>query len=224
MNSFAGFDRSDYPGAAAMDWLHAHTNLSWCGFYLAPAPSHQGMSWMTAPAEAFDGWGRAAIYVGQETTGPGNRNVTAAQGAIDGAQAVYLMGVAAAPFPAGSCVYLDLENGPPMSTMQREYVTAWVDAVAAAGFLPGVYCSFLFAAQVAALRPNARIWAFHVRTVSPHHVAGTTFPNPDPATSGFAGASVWQLDDEAIIPCGVAPGGVLTVDLNSANSADPSAA
>lgn len=223
MSAFAGFDRSDYPGPAAMMWLREHTNLRWCGFYLAPAPSHQGMSWMTAPPEAFDGWGRAAIYVGQETTGPGSHKVTAAQGAVDGAAAAVLMDKAAFPFDVGSCVFLDLENGWPLTTAQREYVGAWCDAVEEAGFTPGVYCSFQIGGQIAALRPSARIWVFHVRTVQPHHVLGDVFASPDPATSGFAGASVWQLDDEAIIQCPVAPGGVLTVDLNSANSADPSA-
>ena len=39
MTAFAGFDRSDYPGKAAMDWLKANTNLKWTGFYLGPARS-----------------------------------------------------------------------------------------------------------------------------------------------------------------------------------------
>lgn len=223
MTGFAGFDRSDYPGAAAMAWLLAHTNLRWCGFYLAPSPSHQALSWMKAPPEAFEGWGRAAIYVGQETTGPGSHKVTAAQGTIDGQDAAALMTEANAPFEDGSCIWLDLENGMPLTTAQREYVAAWCDAVTAEGYAPGVYCSFQMAALIAQLRPGVRIWVFHVPTVQQHRVAGSTFPSPDPSTSGFAGASVWQRDDEAVIACSVAPGGVLTVDLNSANSADPSA-
>jgi hypothetical protein len=127
-------------------------------------------------------------------------------------------------FDKGSVVYLDLENGPPMPPNQHDYVGAWCDAVVAAGFAPGVYCSFMFAAAVHALRPNAKIWAFHVRTTSPHPVPGSTYPTPDPTTSGFAGASIWQHDDEARIVCPVAPGGVLACDLDSADSEDPSAA
>src|SRR5580698_7005276 len=91
MPGFAGFDRSDYPGAAVMAWLLANTNLKWCGFYLAPAPSHPDESWMKAPDADFTGWGLAPIYLGQETTGPGAHKVNAAQGAIDGADACKLM-------------------------------------------------------------------------------------------------------------------------------------
>ena len=221
MQGFAGFDRSDYPGKAAMDWLKANTNLKWCGFYLAPAPSHGPTSWMDADDADFDGWGFAPIYVGRQITGPGARLTDGlGQGASDGKNACDLM--ATAGFDKGCVVFLDLENGPPMPTIQREYVGAWCDAVTAAGFVPGVYCSFLFAAQVHALRPAAKIWVYHVRTVSPHPIVGTVMPNPDPATSGYPGASVWQHDDEARVHC--PPIGVLACDLNSANSADPSVA
>ena len=221
MTAFAGFDRSDYPGRAVMDWLKANTNLRICGFYLGPAPSHPNTSWMDAPDEDFDGWGFLPIYVGEQVTGPGARNVTGAQGAIDGADACKLM--AAAGWGVGGRVYLDIENGPPLWTAQREYIGAWADAVTAAGYKPGIYCSFLMAAQIKALRPDVSIWVFHVPTVQPHAVAGSTFPAPDPSTSGFGSADAWQYADEARIACAAAPGGVLEVDLNTANSADPSA-
>lgn len=220
MVAYAGFDRSEFPGGAAMAWLRANTNLVWAGFYLAPAPSHPDASWMNADDADLEGWGFAPIYLGQETTGPGSHKVNAAQGAIDGADACKLM--TAAGFDKGAVVYLDNEAGPPMLTPMREYVGAWCDAVVAGGFTVGVYCSFLLGAQTKALRPNAKIWCFHVRTVSPHNVPGETFPNPDPSASGFPGANVWQLDDEAIIPCVPALMGKLLVDLNSADSADPS--
>lgn len=223
MTGFAGFDRSEYPGDAVMAWLKANTNLRWCGFYLAPAPSHQDPSWMNASDAALTNWGLAPIYVGQETIGPGAHRVNAAQGNLDGIDACNLMNAAGFEFNSRAIVYLDLENGPPFTVVQSQYVGAWCDAVVGGGYAAGVYCSFLFAAQVAALRPNAKIWAFHVRTVSQHHVAGETFPSPDPTTSGYAHANVWQLDDSALIPCAVAPGAQLLVDLDSADSADPSA-
>lgn len=220
MPGFAGFDRSDYPGAAAMAWLKANTNLRWCGFYLAPAPSHPDASWMNADDADLEGWGFAPIYLGQETTGPGSHKVNAAQGAFDGADACKLMTTAG--FDKGAVVYLDNEAGPPMLTPMREYVGAWCDAVGAGGYAPGVYCSFMLGAVTKALRPNAKIWCFHVRTVSQHSVPGEIFPTPDPSTSGFSGSNVWQLDDEAAIPCPMASGNRLVVDLNSADSADPS--
>lgn len=215
----AGFDASGYPGDLVMLELKRTTNFEWCGFYLGPAPSHPDPGWMPHLAVLKgQGWGFAPIYVGQQTEGPGSHVVTAAQGSIDGAHAAGLM--RSAGFGVGSFVYLDLENGAPFIAFQRGYVGAWCDAVVAAGFGAGVYCSFQFAAEVSKLRPDARIWVFHVRTVSAHPVVGATFPAPDPATSGFPGASIWQHDDSAEI---TVSGKTLLVDLDSAAMDDPSA-
>jgi hypothetical protein len=204
-----------------MAWLKKNTNLAWSGFYLGKSPSHSGTSWMKARAELVgQGWGLAPIYVGQQVTGPGSRIVTAEQGGKDGANACELM--TSARFPHASFVYLDLENGPPFTPGQRNYVGAWVDAVKANGFSPGVYCSFLFADEVHELREDARIWAFHVSTTTPHHVPGPNYPNPDPAVCGYPAAFMWQLGDECRISLPEAPGGVIEVDLDSAISPDPS--
>jgi hypothetical protein len=43
----AGFDRLTYPGDDMMQLLYDKTNLSWTGFYLAPAPSQPYAGWMT---------------------------------------------------------------------------------------------------------------------------------------------------------------------------------
>lgn len=220
MTAYAGFDRSDFPGLPVMAWLRANTNLRWCGYYLR-APSHPASSWTgTRAALIALGFGLAPIFVGQETMGPGSHNATAAQGAIDGAVACARM--AEEGFPAGSCVYLDMES--PDLPRQAAYIAAWCDGVTSGGFLPGVYTSFLDAAGVHALRPAARIWVFHVRTVQPYGVPGTIFETPDPAASGFVGAIAWQHDDSAIIGCSAAVGGTLLVDLDSASMPDPSAA
>jgi hypothetical protein len=218
--SFAGFDRSEYPGGAVMRWLRANTNLVFCGFYLSPAPSHNDPSWMNADDADLDGWGFTPVYVGAQTAGPGSHNVTAAQGKIDGADACKLMD--AAGFDKGCFVYLDLENPDPVH--QSAYVAAWIDAVVAGGYGPGVYTSFLDAKAIAALRPGVRIWDFHVQTVQQHHVSVVrgVFPAPDPAASGYSSAAIWQHDDAALIACAAAPSGTLLVDLNSATTADPS--
>lgn len=218
MTTFAGLDRSDYPGARIMAWLIANTNLRFTALYLR-APSHPDQSWSGARAELLaQGWGFAPVYVGQETMGPGSHNVTLEQGKIDGADACARM--AQAGFPTGSFVFLDLENPDP--ARQSAYVAAWVDGVIAGGYGPGVYTSFLDAKQIAALRLGVRIWAFRVPSVALHRDSSDQFPAPDPALCGFA-ATIWQREDEAEIPCAVAPGGTLTVDLNSSNLADPSA-
>src|SRR5258706_14699190 len=92
MPGFAGFDCSEFPGLAEMTWLKSNTNLTWCGYYLAPAPSHASGSWMgQRPALTGAGWGIAPVYVGQQIQGPGRHNVSGLQGTRDGADAVDLL-------------------------------------------------------------------------------------------------------------------------------------
>jgi len=221
MAGYAGFDCADYPGDACMDWLKANSNLVWCGYYLAPAPSHPDQSWMTRQAVlAAAGWGLAPLYVGEQVIPPGSQHPSAAKGATDGADAVQKL--TAEGFAAGTCVFLDLEDGS-LPQPLADYTAAWVDAVAAGGFQPGVYCSHVIAGQVNALRPGLSIWAFKVPTTSVHVVAGPPFRQDDPAGSGCAAAQAWQLEQNAQIGVPPAPGGKLTVDLSSAVSPNPSA-
>src|ERR1700753_3783870 len=163
MPGFAGFDRADYPGDAVMSWLKNNTNLVWCGYYLAPAPSHGNTSWMTNRAKLVAaGWGISPVFVGQQVTGPGSHNSSASAGVTDGESAAAMM--KSEGFPAGSFVYLDLENGPPLTQLQKDYVANWCDAVTAGGYGPGVYCSHLLALDVHTLRSECRIWVFKVAT------------------------------------------------------------
>lgn len=222
MTGYAGFDCSTYPSDAALVWLKANTNLVWCGYYLGPAPSHSGVSWMGMRSKIVSfGFGIAPIYVGQQVTGPGSQNPSLAQGTTDGNDAARLMSNEG--FAAGSCVYLDLENGPPLTQLQQDYVCGWCDAVLGKGFLPGIYCSHGFASDVHQLRSNARIWAFKVATTAPHPVPGTNFPTLDPAGCGYAGAFAWQLGQECQLTLPGAPLNTITVDLNVAVTPDPGA-
>ncbi|RUW85203.1 DUF1906 domain-containing protein [Mesorhizobium sp. M1E.F.Ca.ET.063.01.1.1] len=218
MSGFAGFDSSAFPGLAATSWLKSNTNLRWCGFYLAPAPSHSGRDWMPHRAELVQqGWGLAPLYVGQQVVGKGSKLSSDPQGRTDGLQAAALMN--SAGFAEGTYVYLDLENGPPFSPVQRGYVGSWVDTVAASGFGPGIYCSHGFAQEVHALRPAARIWAFKVLTADTHAVPGNNFPDSHPSGSGFTGAFIWQLAQNAVISSRSPQ--TLKVDLDSSVAPDP---
>ena len=219
MTGFAGFDSYSYPGEQAMTWLRANTNLCWCGFYVAPAPNHPDTSWM--PHRAFlaqNGWGLLPTYLGQQTVGNTSKINTAAKGQIDGTDAAAKM--AASGFPAGSFVYLDIEDGSQPGTAVRAYIGAWVDAVTGAGFGPGIYCSHKIALELHQLRPAARIWAFFVTTTVPHQVPGTNFSDAHPAGSGFPGSFAWQHTQNAVIGSG--PGHTLQVDLSTAITSDPS--
>jgi hypothetical protein len=221
MAGHAGFDSAAYPGDACMAWLKANTNLEWCGYYLGPAPSYPGASWMTQQAAlSAAGWGLAPIYVGEQVVPPGSQNPSAAKGTADGADAVQLL--AGDGFAPGTCVFLDLEDGS-LPQALADYTAAWIDAVAAGGFQPGVYCSHVIAGQVNAVRPGVPIWAFKVPTTAAHPAAGPPFRDDDPAGSGYAAAQGWQLDQNGLINVPPAPAGRLQVDLSSALSPNPGA-
>lgn len=215
--TFAGFDRADCPGLGALYLLKLKSNLQWCGYYLH-APSQPASTWKGKRAALVaQGWGLAPIYVGQQIVGPGSHNVTAAQGAVDGVQTVNDM--QAEGFPLGSTVFLDLENGPPFTSVEQSYVSAWVDTVAHNGYQPGVYCSYQFAQVVYNLRKGVRLWVFHVPSVEKHNNNLMTFPTPLIEQSGFALADIWQREDAAVLT----QFGNMLVDLDVATSRDPGA-
>ncbi|HEX4321070.1 MAG TPA: glycoside hydrolase domain-containing protein [Acidobacteriaceae bacterium] len=218
MPIFAGFDSGSYPGDATMNFLKANTNFVFCGYYLAPSPSQSHATWMgNRDFLAAAGWGFAPVYVGQQVIPPGSLNPSTTTGQVDGEQAAGYM--ASEGFAANSYVYLDLENGPPLTPAQHDYVTAWSAAVVDGGYKPGVYCSHLLAAQVAALRPDARIWTFRIPATPPP--LSNPYPTPDPAHV-FPGAHVLQHIQNCSIQASAGGPAILKADLNSAPLADPS--
>ncbi len=222
MPGFPGFDTAQFPGAAEMAWLKANSNLAWCGYYLGPAPSHAGTSWMGQRAALQSvGWGIAPLYVGQQISGPGRHSVSGAQGMIDGSDADRLL--LADGFNEGTAVYLDLEDGPPFEAPRTDYVAAWVAAVKNGGFQPGIYCSHGFAEDVHRVCPDARIWAFKVATTAEHPFPGVNFPDLHPAGCGYPGASIWQLGQNCRLSLPPAPLSSPLVDLDSALTPDPGA-
>ena len=136
---------------------------------------------------------------------------------------------------------------------QKAYIYAWVDAVNAAGFRAGVYCSGIPAKEdknttvVTAndIRNNAQgrqIIYWVTNDVCPPS-PGCAFPNqpPRPAESKIDFADVWQFAqsprrtdfaaqchnynrDGNCYPPGIDPASRLHVDVNTATSPDPSSA
>ncbi len=221
MPGFAGFDTNLYPGDAVMNWLRANSNLTFTGFYLAPAPSHDDISWMDKlDFLQSSGWGLAPVYVGQEVTGPGSHNACAATGTEDGVHAVSLM--QRAGFDPGSFVYLDLENGDPFPQVLQDYTVSWAAAVANGGYGVGIYCSHCIAATVHNLVPHARMWCWHCMTTTPHPIP-CPYPDSNPSGCGYIGAYAWQLAQNCFLTVPPAPGGILHADVDSALIPDPSA-
>jgi hypothetical protein len=179
-----GFDIYDCPDVKVLTAMRAH--FYWCGFYLGSTPSHKGVAWMGRRQQLLNlGFRLAPLYVGQQIVGPGSRIVTAAQGSVDGHHAASLMDNA--EFQPTDAVYLDLENGPPLSLPQRDYVASWCYAVERAGFRPGVYCSHAMVEAVRTVTPL--IWAFRVPTVA-HTEDSAPF---DLAAAAVPGATLQQV-------------------------------
>lgn len=135
---------------------------------------------------------------------------------------------------------------------QRAYIHAWIDGVVKAGYGGGVYCSgiaFRESSKVSVvtasdIHDNAGGREIHFFISNDHcgPAPGCVFPGtpPAPAKSGISFAEEWQYaqsprrpemtaacratyaTDNNCYPPGIAPGTGLHIDVDSADSADPS--
>jgi hypothetical protein len=225
MLGFAGVDRLGYPGDNLMQELWNTTNLTWTGFYLAPAPSQGNTGWMTKLAILRSmGWGFAPIYVGQqqpEPNSPGSHNVSSSQGTLDAGNAIFLAVIAG--FAPGSVLYLDIETGGPIQPGLADYYRSWVQGVIDGGFRAGVYCSFLLAKQFFAFDNRPVFWTFNLNKFrsGPQAVYQNPLPAPEPVFSSIEIAALWQLAQGAVLNL---PGiqTIQPVDLDSCSMRDPS--
>jgi hypothetical protein len=228
---YAGFDTDIYPGKAQLVWLKANTNLSWCGYYLAPAPNHPDTTWMGQRQALVDaGWGLLPIYVGRQAPEPGSTDPIGPQGSADGDQAAHM--ARCEGFPPQSYIFIDWEDGGTTLGMDvKAYLSAWALAVVKGGYQPGIYCSHELAAAMAQVMgtldpaPAVRLWAWHVSTTGDHPYTGsvTNLPTPDPAGCGFASAVAWQHEQNCALTLPDAPEHTMKVDLSSSSLADPGA-
>ncbi len=217
---FAGIDTAVYPGDGVMAHLRSKTNLRWCGFYLGPAPSHRGTSWMSKRASLVSGgWGLAPLYVGQQEAGPGSHQVDAAHGRRDGKAACLL--AAKAGFPAGAVLYLDIEVGGPLSPAFVAYLQAWCAHVAAGGYTPGAYLSHTSAKSASSAVPGLVLWIFKFRLADVGGTKPAPFREEMEGSAATPAVVAWQWAQNCRI---AVPGGSLLVDLDVASVADPSRA
>ena len=216
--AFAGFDRLECPSAATMLSLFENTNFRWCGFYLGPAPSQPGATWMRAHDELRgQGWGLAPLFVGQQQADSrGSRVLTAEQGRRDAWAAAKL--AVDARLRQGSRIFLDVESGGPLTPPMLEYVTAWVKALPGEGGTPAIYCSHRVASTLAPLVGAARFWIFRLDRGGPFD---TPFAEVDPSGSSSAGATIWQYAQDTAARW--AGRSLSPIDLDTSETIDPSA-
>ncbi len=239
-----GFDRNDYPGDQGLTALRK--TFEWTGYWLNNPPGAKANSWAgKRDIVKAAGFGFAVLYNGRLYKELKGKN-PAQMGSRDGKDAAARAN--AEGFRARTLIFIDQEEGGRMLPEQRAYLHAWADAVTAAGFRAGVYCSAVpFTEDAGETVVTAKdihehaegrqiaIWAYN-DSCPPSR--GCVFPKrpPAPAKSGVGYAEIWQFAqsprrDEAR-SCArnynkdgnCYPPGLPTthVDVNTATSNDPS--
>ena len=245
-DTYLGFDRNDYPGDANLKLLHQ--TFAYTGYWLNNPPGASSNSWAGHRATVESaGFGflvlfNGRLYAALKTVSNAKRlGLADAQNAAAAARRE--------GFPAKTIIFLDQEQGGRMLPEQKAYIYEWVDGVTAEGFRSGVYCSGIPAPDdnniVTAedIRQSAgsrdiTYWAIN-DACPPSPGCSLSQHPPRSAESGVNFAEVWQFaqspqrkdvaghctnyaaDANCYPPENGASQG-LHVDLNSANSADPS--
>jgi hypothetical protein len=202
-SSYLGFDRNTYPGDANLKVLHQ--TFSYTGYWLNNPPGERMNTWAGHRAAVESaGFGFLVLFNGRvyaELKSVAHAKKLGNSDARAAAAAARREG-----FPANAVIFLDQEQGGRMLPAQKAYIYAWVDAVTAAGFRAGVYCSGIAAKDDANvvtaedIRQNAagrQIVYWAINDACPP-APGCAFPvnpaapPPSPAQSGVSFAEVWQ--------------------------------
>jgi hypothetical protein len=198
--SYLGFDRNDFPGDDKLAALHE--TFAFAGYWLNNPPGASANTWAGKRAVVEKaGFGFLVLFNGK-TYAQLKGNEAEELGAADGQSAV-----AAAKregFPSGTIIFLDQEEGGRLLEAQKDYLFAWMDAVSAAGFRTGVYCSGIAAKEGSGetvvtaddIRKNAgdrKIVYFVANDQCPPSPGCVVTKTPAVKDSGIDYAEVWQF-------------------------------
>ena len=139
---YAGFDRNEYPGDAALPELRKH--FDFIGYWLTNPPGESRNTWIGKREILLrQGFGFAVVANGrldQEILRSAKQRVPpAALAQKDAAAAV--KAARREGFLPRTILFLDQEEGGRLYDEQAAYLLAWTEAVAASDYLPGVYAS-----------------------------------------------------------------------------------
>jgi len=244
--SYLGFDRNEYPGDANLKLLHQ--TFAYTGYWLNNPPGSSSNSWAGHRAAVESaGFGFLVLFNGRLYAQLKNVTNATRLGLTDARAAAESAGHQG--FPAGTIIFLDLEQGGRMLPEQKAYIYAWVDGVVAAGLRAGIYCSgqpspdaqkVVTAEDIRQSAGSRQITYWAINDACPP-APGCAFPQrpPAPAESGIGFAEVWQFAqspqrkdvaghctnynrDRNCYPPGTSAAQGLYVDLETATSADPS--
>jgi hypothetical protein len=200
--SYLGFDANDYPGDAALPSMSR--TFSFAGYWLNNPPGADSNGWVGKRSVLFrNGFGFLVLFNGHTISELKSLGNAAEAGQVDGQSAVSL--AQKEGFHSGTVIFLDQEEGGRMTDDQNAYIFAWVDAVIAGGFRPGIYCSgmpakeekgktIVTADDIRAHAGTRKILFFVYNDACPPS-PGCVYPKnpPLPSASGVPYASVWQF-------------------------------
>src|ERR1035438_6637658 len=246
---YIGFDRNDYPGDSNLKSLRQ--TFSYSGYWLNNPPGAKTNSW-TGKRNILQsaGFGFLVLFNGRtyaEIKASGDATRLGASDAAAAVKAAHTEG-----FPLRTIIFLDQEQGGRLLPEQRAYLHAWIDGVDSAHFLAGVYCSGIAAKEGSGasivtaqdIRETAggrkiSYWVVN-DTCPPSPGCAVPRRNLAPESSGVSFAEVWQFAQSPIrrnfargcsatynkdgncYPPGADLARQLHLDLNVANSSDPS--
>ena len=242
---YLGFDRNVYPGDANLNTLRL--TFSYTGYWLNNPPGEKSNSWAGHRAAVeSSGFGFLVLFNGRLYAQLKSESNAKRLGQSDAAKAV--ASALHEGFPTKTIIFLDQEQGGRMLPEQRAYIFAWVDGVVAAGFRAGIYCSgqrspdeqhVVTADDIRQSAGSRQITYWAINDACPPSPGCTTQQPPNPVRSGISFAEVWQFAqspqrkdvaahctnynrDGNCYPPGTGSTQKLHIDLNSANSPDPS--
>jgi hypothetical protein len=245
-STYLGFDRNTYPGDSNLETLRV--TFTYTGYWLNNPPGEKSNTWRGhRGAVESAGFGFLVLFNGRlyaQLKTIANARRLGRSDAQTAATSARREG-----FRPGIVIFLDQEQGGRMLPEQKAYIYAWVDAIIAAGFRAGIYCSGMISPDservVTAedIRQNAgsrKITYWAINDACPPS-PGCAFPKhpPNPADSGVGFAEVWQFaqsprrqdvaahctnynPDGNCYPPGTTASQGLHIDVSTATSADPS--
>lgn len=248
-STYLGFDRNDYPGDANMQTLKVA--FAFTGYWLNDPPGATSNSWAGKRAALQKmGYGFLLLFNGRdykELKASGDAARVGARDADAATRTAQREG-----FPKHAIIFLDQEQGGRMLAEQRAYIHAFADGVVRAGYRAGIYSSgipYRESGNVTVITANdirdnagGRDLRFFISNDHCGPSPGCVFPAkaPKPGDSGVDFASAWQYAqsprrpdmtaacrstyarDGSCYPPGVQAGSGLYIDVESADSADPS--
>jgi hypothetical protein len=246
--TYFGFDRNDYPGDNLLPALHR--SFAYAGYWLNNPPGASSNGWVGKRAILkANGFGFMILFNGRVDAQLKGKDA-AALGRADAADAI--SAAKKEGFAPGTILFLDQEEGGRLLPEQSAYLFAWVEAIRASRYKPGVYCSGILVPDGSSTISTARDILSHEGTRPlALWVANDECP-PAPgcvlpkkplaaASSGVKEALVWQYaqsprrqfahqcaatyaaDSNCYAP-GAPHGPQTFLDLNVSSSPDPSGA